>query len=262
MKRKKLFENDFTVNGTTYFDYGTETVSANDLFDKTKTGMSFFDDLIKDPEYGKKAKNLKTEIKMLTPKEYFEECGKIFGNNAEKQIRQTKADTESINYLKKVILEAKKKFPITFLNYANNTQEGRHRMYVAAQLTSWDTKFPVLIIDYFDKELQKHIEEKRSQDRLNGLVKEGVRQSLLYKYTNLDDFVEEVEYKLSNIFDKDVKIEMKEIGKDIQIIAEGGNYTFSKDEIKIEPDRNVEEDEFDDISDKNFDIDKWLEKYL
>ena len=74
--------------------------------------------------------------------------------------------------------------------------------------------------------------------------------------------MEEVEYKLSNIFDKDVKIEMKDIGKDIQIIAEGGNYTFSKDEIKIEPDRNAEEDNLDDISDKNFDIDKWLEKYL
>ena len=40
----------------------------------------------------------------------------------------------------------------TFINYADRSQEGRHRMYVAAQLTSWDTKFPVMVVDVYDKD--------------------------------------------------------------------------------------------------------------
>lgn len=153
MKLRNLFEKTYTVDGTEFFDYGTEEVSDSDLFDTHKTGMSFYDDLLDDPEYMRKNKNLTSKIVYLSPKEYFEECGKIFGNNATKQIEQTKRDTSTINYLKQVILTAKNKFPLPFLDYANNGQEGRHLMYTAAELTSWDTKFPVLVVDYYDKDL-------------------------------------------------------------------------------------------------------------
>ena len=81
MKSIKLFEKTYTINGTEFFDYGTEDISSNDLFDTHKTGMSFYDDLLNNPEYMRKNKNLTSKIVYMTPREYFEECGKIFGNN-------------------------------------------------------------------------------------------------------------------------------------------------------------------------------------
>lgn len=41
MKFKKLFEKTYTVNGTEFFDYGTEDVYEKDLFDTHKTGCHF-----------------------------------------------------------------------------------------------------------------------------------------------------------------------------------------------------------------------------
>lgn len=40
----------------------------------------------------------------------------------------------------------KRKFPLPYLNLADNAQEGRHRMAVAAELFGWNEKFPVLVV--------------------------------------------------------------------------------------------------------------------
>lgn len=259
MKLKKLFEKTYTLNGTEFFDYGTEEVNKNELFDTHKTGMSFYDDLIGDPEYMCKNKNLTSKIVYMTPTEYFEECGKIFGNNAEKQIQQTKADKNTIEYLTKVITESKRKFPLPFFDYANNGQEGRHRMYTAALLTSWNTKFPVLIVDYYDKELQKKIEDKRNKDRLDNLVKEAIRKALQYKYKDVTEFLTEVEYQLSNVFGKEVQPKIEDDKDIINISAEGGETKVYKDDImlKTEDDYNEEESEIDDLDN----IDDWLKQH-
>ena len=43
-------------------------------------------------------------------------------------------DRGKVDILKMVILEKKKKFPVTYINYTVPSQEGLHRMYVAAEL--------------------------------------------------------------------------------------------------------------------------------
>ena len=69
------------------FDYKTGDVNGSNIFDTTTTGSSFYNDLIPgDPEneYMEKNKNLKGEIKMVSPYEYFKGCSKIFGSTIEK----------------------------------------------------------------------------------------------------------------------------------------------------------------------------------
>ena len=263
--RNTLLEKDIEVDGETFFDYNTQEVSGKELFDKNHTGMSFYDDFINNLSYMQKNKNLTAKIVELTPKEYFEGCADIFGTSYQHQIDQTKADKDTIEKLKRVILVAKRRFPITFLNYAEQTQEGRHRMYVAAELTSWDTKFPVMIIDYYDKDLQKEIENKRQQDVKNNFVREAVRKALQYTFRNTDEFENELEYTLSDVFDKDTTPDEVEYSDDtITVYCNGGEYSFSKDELKLDPNRNVDDDDtFDDIDIDDLDnIDDWLKKYV
>ena len=258
MKLHKLLEKTYTINGTEFFDYGTEKVSNQDLFDTHKTGMSFYDDLIDNPDYMRKNKNLTSKIVYMTPKEYFTEVGKIFGNNANRQIEQTRRDTSTIEYLKKVINLSKKKFPLPFIDYANNGQEGRHRMYTAAILTSWDTKFPVLIVDYYDKELQKEIENKKEQDKRDKLVKEAVNNALQYRYKDANEFQEEVEYQLSNIFNKNVSAKITRHNEDITVRAENGSFTFDNSRIQYKEDKDESDDiDIDDLDD----IDDWLKQH-
>jgi hypothetical protein len=100
--------------------------------------MSYYDQLIPGhPEnaYMKKAKNLKGEIIYLTPLEYYQECAKnIFNTSVESLKKQRGYSQEYIEKLKKIIVEKKKCFPLTFLNYADKSQEGLHRMMVAGEL--------------------------------------------------------------------------------------------------------------------------------
>lgn len=130
-----------------FYDYrtGEANLKSCDIFDKTKTGFSFYNNLIDDPEYMKKSKGLVGSIVMMTPNEYFEHCGEIFHTSKQTQIDHTLADKDNIEYLKQVILKYNKKFPIGYLNTRDKQQEGRHRMAVAGELCGYDTPQPVLI---------------------------------------------------------------------------------------------------------------------
>ena len=133
-----------------YYGYGKIT-NDRDIFSKTTTGVPFYDDILNDPSYMEKTKNLVGKVVMMTPTKYFEECGKIFNSN-KKSLDMVKADTEVTDEIKSVVLDYKYKLPMPYLNYASNEQEGRHRMYVAGELLGWNTLQPVLVVDYADKE--------------------------------------------------------------------------------------------------------------
>ena len=135
-----------------FYDYRTGKVDLKscDIFDKTKTGFSFYNNLIDDPEYMKKSKGLVGSIVMMTPNEYFEHCGEIFHTSKQTQIDHTLADKNNIEYLKQVILKYNRKFPIGYLNIRDKQQEGRHRMAVAGELCGYDTPQPVLIAQDID----------------------------------------------------------------------------------------------------------------
>ena len=117
-----------------FYDYRTKEFNGSDPFDVTKTGVSFYNQFFTDPDYMEEYKNLKYKIVNMSPNEYFEECAEIFNSSKQSQIHQTGLDTKVLNHLKEVLLKYKKTFPITFLNYAEETQEGRHRMYIVGEL--------------------------------------------------------------------------------------------------------------------------------
>ena len=131
-----------------FYDYrtGEANLKSCDIFDTTKTGFSFYNSLIDEPEYMKKSKGLVGSIVMMTPNEYFEHCGEIFHTSKQTQIDHTLADKDNIEYLKQVILKYNKKFPIGYLNVRDKQQEGRHRMAIAGELCGYNTPQPVLIV--------------------------------------------------------------------------------------------------------------------
>lgn len=65
-------------DGTEYYDYGTGTVSDDDIFDTHKLGVFYYDNLIHNPEYYAKNKGVKGKIVMMTPDEYFDRVAEIF----------------------------------------------------------------------------------------------------------------------------------------------------------------------------------------
>ena len=112
-----------------FWDYKTSEVTDKILFDTTTTGVSDYNDFFNDHEYLRKKKNLVGEIKMITPNQYFEGCAKIFNSSAEKQKNSIAREEDTIEYLKEVILKYKRKFPIGYLNFADNQQARDWRHY-------------------------------------------------------------------------------------------------------------------------------------
>ena len=98
----------------------------------------------------KKNKGLTGRIEYMTPGDYFKYTGRFFNRSPQSDYESVIEDKETIKHLKDVILKYKRKFPLTYLNFSNNQQEGRHRMAVAAELFGWNEKFPVLVITNYN----------------------------------------------------------------------------------------------------------------
>ena len=145
-KKPTNIQEDFLDPEEKFWDYRTQDVDGEDVFDITRSesgyGQDYIDNLNK--EYNNKISTLEK----LTPKEYFDACAKGFGKSVESQMRQISNDSEVIAHLKEVIQKYHKKFPLTYLDYSDHDfdQEGRHRMYTVGELFGWDKKFPVMII--------------------------------------------------------------------------------------------------------------------
>jgi hypothetical protein len=127
---------------------------------KPDTDTSYYNNFLnaKDLAYMRKAKNRDGEIIMMSPNEYFKACAdKIFkGRHSVEDLKHQREysrfkNGESLidNYTQ--AMKSGDKFPLCYLNYADSSQEGLHRMYAAGEAYGWDTKFPVLVITVFDQ---------------------------------------------------------------------------------------------------------------
>lgn len=154
------------------YDLGTGSVSGTDIFDISTTGMSYYDKFL--PSNEQTSDERIGKIVYMTPQQYYEECAKnIFKNSSVKSLIQQRGvyDKDIIEYLEKVILQKKKKFPITVLDYSSKAQEGLHRMYTAGELFGWDdTKYPVLVVDWKDRELHAKTRKEKLIHKLDNLA--------------------------------------------------------------------------------------------
>lgn len=232
------------------YDYGTGKVKGSDIFDVSTTGTTgSWQDLLKgkDLDYYKNRKNLKSKIVQMSPEEYYRECAKMFRasqgtsstSESLKESRRIDNGENFIDNLKDVILKKKKKFPICVLDISHTPgQEGLHRMMVAGELFGWDTKFPVLLVETYDKARQERIEHDVAQREFNYFMERLVNTFKRWNFYNLDEFCELLSEKIYDEY------------KQSPILSEQG------DDLEVQ----VYSDEIDDsliynINLKEFDID-------
>lgn len=171
------------------FDYNTSAVSGDEIFDLTTLGgFSGTAIVMTNPKYAREAKGMIGSLVKMSPNQYFDIAAKIFRTSSQAQKDHVlKDDSEEIEELKKVITEKKKRFPLTFINLKDKTQEGRHRMAVAGELFGWDHKFPVLIV-------QDPNNMKIKQGKFfESFLREGINESCIIKgiIFNTDDKIED-----------------------------------------------------------------------
>ena len=255
-----------------FYDYGTSNVSGSDIFDTRTTGISFYNQFLdaKDSEYLREKKNLVGEIIHMSPNEYYDACSKHGWDHfvSPSSLKsQRAADKNVIEHLKQVITVYKKKFPMAFVNYADPAQEGLHRMYVAGELFGWDSpKHPVLVVRWADEERHKRETENKKKEEIERLLRKAVKYALQYRYSNMDDLRDQIQYELDSEFeyldsiDKPVEFNMSVDNSTITISVSSFDYKFDKDDIRIE-EIDIEEDDLDDI-DLDLDYDEFIKKYL
>ena len=258
-----------------FFDFRTREVEGNNFIDDHKTGVPYYDDFL-NPERAKdleEYENLKGEIVMMSPKEYYQECAEnIFDKkpSVDALIRQRgEYDRDIIEHLKEVLLKYKKRFPMPYLNYTGSKgQEGLHRMLCLAELTSWDTKFPVLVITYADQERADRVRKEKEIAKFRVKIRSALQDALRYKYANIDEFKEQLQYSL------DREWEWMDLPSPTFTLEDDGEYyvvkvgeadeDFLKSSIKIEekPEFKIDEDDLD-IDDINLEeTEDFLKRYF
>ena len=215
-----LLNEDYLDKDKLFWDYHTAPFNGKDPFDITKGESSFVKQLLHDPDYMKDSKNLVGIIKQLTPMEYFQECAKIFNSTFNGQVNQIKGDVNTLNKLKEVLFTYKRTFPITYLNYAEKGQEGRHRMYLIGELFGWNKKYPVLIIDWANKEKvirEQEAKEKARREQITYNIEQAINKIISFEFYSVDEIIDELELRL----------QIRYLAEDIQIKYEN-NYLFIK----------------------------------
>lgn len=258
-----------------FYDYRTGEAVATQIFDTSTTGMSGYNDLLpgnSGNKYAREVKNLKGEIRFLTPTEYYQECAfNIFHTTVNSLITQRRADQKTLDKLNQVLDVYHKQFPITVLNYADGQQEGLHRMMVAGDKFGWDVKFPVLCIFWFDEERHKAEEEAASKEEIRTKIDNAVKEALTYKLHSLDEFFDELQFTLNREFiditsDEDVDFTYEVKNNKVYITCQGVTESFDLEDLKFSLEEE-DEDDFDidwndiDIEDLDMnDIDSVLKK--
>lgn len=250
MKFKILLEND------DFYDYGTGNIDGDDIFSTKTTGMSYYDNFLndKDSEYMRTHKNLIGEIVMMTPLEYYEGASKIFNQSVTNLKNQRNADSESNNRIKNVITKYKQRLPLTFLDYANESQEGLHRMQVVGDLYGWDKKYPVLVINWYDEELHHKQETDKKVREIENKINKAVNDSLQFVFKDIEEFKEELDWKMYDQF-KNHDYMFNQDDEHFYITYNNISCEFDISDIKIDPNKSIDDIDYEDYEDLLGDID-------
>lgn len=187
-------------------------------FDTSTTHMSFYDNFLneKDLTYMQKAKNLTGDIIMMTPEEYFEGAVKTFKN---KYSVDDLISQRSDNYLTRYVADMKKGdvFPLCFLDFANMSQEGLHRMLAAASAFGWDVEYPVLVVTPYNQELW---DEQKRMDEIYEFMRYDLRHIINSAENELGDWDEPVPDNIVDQMKSFIEDEASSQGYDIDVDCE------------------------------------------
>lgn len=196
------FEEDYLDKEERFWDYKTKPFDGKHPIDTTKIGISYYEDFLTPSgrEYLEKKDNVKGVIKTITPKYYFEEVAKFFNSTVDRQKSQIAKDTATYEHLDQVIKEWKRTFPLPYLNYKNNEQEGRHRVYYIGQNFGWNYPIPCLIVTVADEERHQKEQEAEKAEQIEKRLKlfdEAIERCMLTEYNHVDDIVDDLRWYLT-----------------------------------------------------------------
>lgn len=235
--KQGTIDEDYLDDNEEFYDYNTDPVTDHILFDTKTTGVTGYDNYMENPQWAEQEKNIKTRIAQITPQKYFEVCGEFFGNSAQTQIDQIRRETTILDKLYKVITQYKVKFPLGYLNFTNQMQEGRHRMYVAGELSGWETPQPVLIVEWAD-------EEKANQERIAEIehtISNKVVDRLRNRYyDSIEEFKEKLDSEMNYWFNEP-KYTLEDYDDYFLLCYNGAEVELNKSDFNI----YIEEDDID-----------------
>lgn len=236
-------------------DFGTgKILVSGDIFD-SKTHVPFYDQLFSNPKYMADKYNLKGEIVMMSPTQYYKDCAdKIFDNSSVESLKASRrASKQVLNNIRDIIFKYRTKVFLPYINYAEKKQEGLHRMMVAGDEFGWDTKFPVLVINWVDEDRAKEDADNKVKEEFNRKISNAIQKALKYYYKDFDEFKDELidweldrelQYMDGYPFDVDLYMDGRDAVVEIKDITK---YKFNPNAInyKKNNETEIDEDELD-----------------
>ena len=125
-----------------------------------RTDLPFYDGILKNPDYHKRAKGLKANIIEMSPKEYLRKC---------ESMGATRADVDEKlvgSYIQ--LVQNGEMMPMPVLDYSRMEQEGRHRALVAERLEL--KQMPVLVVEKMSDAEWKDFMKTHHPERYNRMV--------------------------------------------------------------------------------------------
>jgi len=116
-------------------------LTQDNLFKET-TDIPFYDSMLRNPDYFRRAKGLTFHIERLSPDEYMEKIAEMQRVSVSHEWELI--DKGSVEHLLNLIKEGEK-LAMPVIDYAHKLQEGRNRMAVAKKLGV--KKVPVMIVE-------------------------------------------------------------------------------------------------------------------
>ncbi len=217
-----------------------------DIFDTNRINIPFYDELLKSQE-ARKRENRDVKIVQMSPREYFRGCAKVFNSTFDKQIRQVRGDKETLDYIQSE-LDKGHKLPLTWLDYgAERSQDGRHRMYVVGNAFGWDEKYPVAVFTTADEQEAERRKKAKTEERITRYFYRVENKLFGYSYRDLEELKEQIEYLMNNYLDGKPEVEVKQQDKQLVIIVNGVEFTYSMNDFDWEEKSNFDNDKLDDF---------------
>lgn len=246
--------------------YIRASASASGVFDENDTHVGYYNNFLnpKDLKYMQESKNRTGEIIMMTPDEYYEACSKVFNQSVNDLKYQRSSNADTILKYTMDMLNGDV-FPLPYVNFADKSQEGLHRMMAAGDAFGWDKEFPVLVVTAYDNdrfELDKQFEAMREFERFDfkQVVQSAQEDLSIWEsepppdiLTQMKDVVEQkafVDYS-ANIT---VEVECKEVSGGIRLYIYLTSYNGVEEERNAYSTQWVWLDDMFDMSDPTFDV--------
>ena len=101
------------------------------VFSTTDTGLSYYNDMMRDPAYFLRDKGMEAKVVRMSPNQYLVKSAEIRGVSLQHELRiVNKADVEKYS----IMMSHGIVFDLPVLDYVGRDQEGRHRVLAAKKL--------------------------------------------------------------------------------------------------------------------------------